>query len=45
MLEGGGPEVKAGRATLAHELHELLRRLEILAGWDRTHRVRREGVT
>jgi glycerol-3-phosphate O-acyltransferase len=45
LLEAGGPEVKAGRATLARELHELLRRLEILAGWDRTHRVRREGVT
>jgi glycerol-3-phosphate O-acyltransferase len=45
LLEAGGPEVKAARATLARELHELLRRLEILASWDRTHRLRRVGVT
>jgi glycerol-3-phosphate O-acyltransferase len=45
LVEAGGPEVKAGRASFARELHEVLRRLEILASWDRTHRLRREGVT
>jgi len=45
LLEGGGPEVKAGRATFARELHELLRRLEILASWDHANRIRRVGVT
>ena len=45
LLDAGGPEVKAGRAELARELHEVLRRLEILASWDRSHRLRRVGVT
>jgi glycerol-3-phosphate O-acyltransferase len=37
--------VAEDRVSLAHELREVLRRLEILAGWDRAHRLRREGAT
>ena len=44
LLEAGGSEVAEGRAKLARELHEVLRRLEIPPSWDRAHRLRREGL-
>jgi glycerol-3-phosphate O-acyltransferase len=37
------PALTEGRAQLAAELHEMLRRLERLTRWEQRHRVRREG--
>jgi glycerol-3-phosphate O-acyltransferase len=43
LLEGEPAELEVGRATMLAELRDALRRLEILAGWDQEHRLRRES--
>ncbi len=37
------PERAEGRVALAAELHDVLRRLELLTRWERGHRLRRQG--
>jgi glycerol-3-phosphate O-acyltransferase len=43
LLAGEAAKVAEGRAALVAELHDVLRRLEILTRWERLHRLRREG--
>jgi hypothetical protein len=43
LLAGEATELAQRRVAFAAELHDVLRRLEILAGWERPHRGRREG--
>jgi glycerol-3-phosphate O-acyltransferase len=43
LLAGDAAELVQGRDALAAELHDQLRRLEILNRWERSHRLRREG--
>lgn len=43
LLTGEPSALSSGRATFVAELQDVLRRLEILAGWDRQHRRRRVG--
>jgi glycerol-3-phosphate O-acyltransferase len=43
LLDGGGTYVAARRCAFKGELHDVLRRLEILAGWNAARRPRREG--
>jgi glycerol-3-phosphate O-acyltransferase len=43
LLSGDAAALLAGRDTLAGQLHDALRRLEILGRWERAHHLRREG--
>jgi glycerol-3-phosphate O-acyltransferase len=43
LCDPGNAERGAGRRAFADELHDVLRRLELLTRWERRHRIRREG--
>jgi glycerol-3-phosphate O-acyltransferase len=43
LLTGDAKDLVQGRSAFVAELHDVLRRLEILTGWERRHRLRREG--
>jgi glycerol-3-phosphate O-acyltransferase len=43
LLTGDAKDLVHGRSAFVAELHDVLRRLEILTGWERRHRLRREG--
>jgi glycerol-3-phosphate O-acyltransferase len=43
LLAGEANGLAQRRLAFVAEIHDVLRRLEILARWDRSHRVRREG--
>ena len=43
LLKGDAAELVVGRPVLLAELRDVLRRLDILVGWDPEHRLRREG--
>lgn len=43
LLEGESSDLAPRRVALLTELRDVLRRLEILVGWDQEHRLRRES--
>jgi glycerol-3-phosphate O-acyltransferase len=43
LCDPANPDRAEGRAVLAAELHDVLRRLELLTRWERGHRLRRQG--
>ena len=43
LCDPDNPDRAQGRLALADELHDLLRRLELLTRWEQEHRLRREG--
>ncbi|MDQ2726454.1 MAG: glycerol-3-phosphate 1-O-acyltransferase [Actinomycetota bacterium] len=43
LCDQENPDRKQGRVALAAELHDAMRRLELLTRWERRHRLRRQG--
>ncbi|MDQ6837710.1 MAG: hypothetical protein M3137_05050, partial [Actinomycetota bacterium] len=43
LCDPENPERAQGRVALVAELHDVLRRLELLTRWERQHRLRRQG--